>query len=229
MKATFCSITSTIAVAIFAPTFASAAIISSDFSTGLDGWTGVDLPYNTNGPYTNPVANFTPSWISSGGNPGGYIDILDPTADVFYFQAPAAFLGNKSSAYGGVLEFDVRSVPLDGNGFVFDDEPDVVLVGGGFTLVANIGTAPTPGIWTHFTASLTEAGGWRQGSLTGASVTAAQFQNTLSSLSALRIRGEFVNGGDRGDLDNAAIVPEPTSGVLLASAALLCAMRRRKQ
>lgn len=77
------------------PQAADASVISSTFSSGLEGWTG------TGG---------TVSWSSTGGNPGGFLQQVDtgpfsPPIGM-YVSAPAAFLGNLSAYIGGVLSFD---------------------------------------------------------------------------------------------------------------------------
>lgn len=72
-------------------------------------------------------------------------------------------------------------------------------------LVINVGPAPTPNVWTTFSAVLSETGGWRKYVATGGYVvpTAAEFQEVLADLDRLYIRGDYgfgtinVEGGSR--------------------------------
>jgi hypothetical protein len=189
---------------------ALAAGASSTFDAGDQGWL-----------LSGDAVTAIPEWLSSGGNPGGYIHGTDVVAGgVWYWQAPAAFLGNASSSYGQSLSFDLR---MRGSGPVFDDS-DVILGGGGLTLHYDFANLPADLAWTHYSAVLNEAAGWKVGSLAGPAATQVQVQSVLANLTSLRIRGEFITGADNGDLDNVvlAAVPEPETWALwLAGLALL--------
>jgi alkaline phosphatase D len=203
--------------------FATSAPETSDFSSDIQGWLVAEFP-NSPGPFTTPLTTSAPSWVSTGGNPNGYIEAVDLTGNANFFQAPPSYLGDRSEAYGFTLQFDIRDILLSGT--LYDGDPDVILVGGGLTLVADIGPAPTPDVWTHYSAQLSESGGWRIDNFGGALVTAAQFQTVLSSLTALFIRGEFIAGNERDNLDSVIFVPELSSATLLLCGALMCVRRR---
>ena len=77
----------------------SAVAATSTFELGAEGWTAAG---DIEGPLT---------WLSSGGNPGGHVQIDDlTTGGVTYFVAPVKFLGNQSAAAGTLLRFDLKQV-----------------------------------------------------------------------------------------------------------------------
>ena len=99
---------------------AAQADIVSTFNADTQGWTVV-------GDEVGPV-----TWVSSGGNPGGYVSVTDSVVGgVMYFVAPDAYFGNHSGAYGTALTFDlIQRYPDSPNQFD-DDVGDVVLKGSG--------------------------------------------------------------------------------------------------
>ena len=177
-----------------APASAADVLARSAFNTSAQGWTAV-------GDTASPV-----TFMATGGNPGGYVTVDDSaTGGVMYWQAPAAFLGDKSAAYKGILRFDLRqSVNSD----QFDTD-DVILSGGGLTLTYNTATNPSlDPSWTRYTARLVKTGWYDQGA--AAPATAADMQTALASISSLRIRAEYQTGPDNDDLDNPLIrAPAP--------------------
>jgi hypothetical protein len=186
-----------------------ADIASSDFAADSDGWA-----------LSGDPATPAPTYIATGGNPGGYIRGTDAVLNnTWYFDAPAKFLGNASASYGFTLTFDQRA---NGFGNAPFDWDDVVLTSPGLSLFYDI-TAPMPqiGAWTGYSVPLSEGPGWSLGSLGAGGVpTQVQFIQVLSNLTSLRIRGEFFSGIDTGDLDNVvlngAVVPEASLAPLFA-------------
>ena len=198
---------------IFTRTIHATSVVST-FDTDSDGWTAI-------GDIAAPA-----SWSATGGNPAGHIEIADAvTGGVTYFVAPAKFLGNQGDSYGTPLAFDLRqSYPAASNQF---NDTDIILTGGGFTLVFDTPVNPPNNSWASYSVLLTETAGWRLSTLTGAVPTQAQMQATLTNLTDLQIRAEFQTGADTGSLDNVRIVPEPSSGALLLLGALIVTRRRR--
>ena len=183
--------------------------IKSGFDTGIDGWS-----------FVADVKEF--DWVSTGGNPGGYLEAVDyATGQVWYFVAPEKYLGNKGAYSGGTLQFDLRQSTTSSQ--VADD--DVVLTGGGLTIVLDTGSHP--GLdWTHYSVNLDTASDWRVGTSAGAVATQAQINTVLSDLTALHIRGEYVSGSDTGGLDNVEmtasnaavrVLSDTTTGALLSN------------
>ena len=187
---------------------------TSTFDVGSEEWTVVDL--QESGPYDGIIGGpWAPNYSSTGGNPAGHISFDDPTSQTFYFEAPNGFLGNHLEAYGTFLTYDQLSTPLSN----YHDEPDVVLSGAGLTLVFQ--NEDPPGIdWTAFSVPLVETE-WRKGDLNGPSPSEAEFRTVLASLSALRISGEYSTPVmETTALDNARLIPEPSTLMLLVGGAL---------
>jgi Laminin B (Domain IV)/PEP-CTERM motif len=214
-------------VTVASPSYA-VVLTSSTFDTTSEGWLVKDLPFPSAGAPPTVLGTFVPTFNSAGGNPGGFLSQSDPSANVWYWYAPATFLGNKSTAYGGTLTFDLA---VTGNGFgsppSFNQE-DVILVGSGLTLAFD--TAPTPGptstvSWLSYSVGLTETG-WKKNGLGGPAATQAEMQTVLGSLTDIFIRGEFLFGlDDIGRLDNVVLgtpsaVPEPSTLTLFGLGSL---------
>ncbi len=166
---------------------------TSTFDTNNEGWT-------TFGDATSPNA----AWHATGGNPGGHIRATDlSTGGTWHFVAPAKFRGNKCDAYGTFLRYDQFTSDTT-NEDQYPDRPDVILFGGGLTLVFNNSENPNL-TWTHYDVLLREDAGWRINNINGAVPTEAQFRAALSDISALRIRGEYRPLDDMGGLDNVVL------------------------
>jgi hypothetical protein len=177
-------------------TFAD-VLAQSRFDADSEGWVAKDLAYPNPGAPPAPIATYTPSYHATGGNPGGFLSMTDPTGNAWYWYAPAKFLGNKATAYGGSLSFDLA---VTGSGAPFDEE-DVILVGGGLTLVTTLPARPGT-TFTSYRVDLTEAG-WKRDSPTGTPATASDMTTALGALTAIYIRGEFLLAmDDVGSIDN---------------------------
>lgn len=171
------------------PFFLSAQ--ESRFDTGDEGWRAIGDPVNT-----------IPTWFPTGGNPGGWLRTIDAsTGGTWQWAAPVQFLGNKCTAYGNFLRFDLTASEFNTS----TNRPDVTLVSGNLQLVFNTSDDPAT-TWTHYDVPLHENAGWRVGNLNGPAPNAAQFRSVLSNLTALRIRGEYLSlGDDEGGLDNVVL------------------------
>jgi hypothetical protein len=168
-------------------TTSAEALASSSFDQDDEGWIVVGDAF---GPY----------YAATGGYPGGHIYATDfVIGGVWYWQAPAKFLGDKSAAYGGTLTFDLRQSNISSQ---FDDI-DVILSTGDSTLIFD--TPYNPGAeWTAYTVNLTASPGWLNAT-TGRPATEAELRLVLSSLTELDIRGEYRTGTDTGSLDNVVL------------------------
>lgn len=163
--------------------------VMSTFDIDDEGWT---VSGDAQG------SSVIPNYNASGGNPDGYISAQDNvTGGVWYWKAPAKFLGDISSTYGNTVSFDLRQSSTASQ----FDAADVILEGGGLKLVFNTLNNPATD-WTSYEVLLTESAGWKIETLDGVVPTVEQMNIVLSALTALYIRGEFVTGSDRGDLDN---------------------------
>lgn len=158
------------------------------FDFGNEGWTA-----------DGDAVNGETVWLSSGGNPDGYIRAVDAsTGGTWYFVAPEKFTGIKCDAYGRFLRYDqyVSSNAAPNN------RPDVEIIGAGITLVFDNPVLPGTS-WTHFDILLREDAGWHINTLTGLLPTADQFKMVLADITSFRIRGEYYSqADDYGGLDN---------------------------
>jgi hypothetical protein len=129
--------------------------------------------------------------------------LIDPdgttTGNTEYWQAPAKFLGAQSVAYGGTLSFDLANPP----GFGLFDQEDIILQGGGLTLVYDLGTPPGAN-FVHYSIPMSE-GGWTRDGLAGPAATQTEFLTALSNITQIFIRAEFQLGEDTEYLDNVVL------------------------
>jgi hypothetical protein len=214
-------------VLALAPAARADAIVASTFDTNAEGWNAVSI--NASGAVSG---THTVTWNPTGGDPGGHLSRTDPqSVTTFYWNAPAQFLGDMSAAYGGTLGYEVRH-----SGGTLYNAADVILVGGAspLTLVFDAAAQPTTA-WTLFTIPFSQ-GQWRVGSLSGAFATPQQLLDVLSALTALRIRGEYVDGtSETGRLDNVSMnappepTPEPAALALLGTGLAGCAFFARRK
>lgn len=122
---------------------ASAVTIESTFDAGLEGWTG-----STGGDL---------AFVSTGGNPGGFLQQTDTDLSDMFVMAPASFLGDLSAFLNGTLSFDARQV--GGNGEKYAPFGFVTLFNGGNAISADIAGANAPSNdWTTFSMNLDAAG-----------------------------------------------------------------------
>jgi hypothetical protein len=191
--------------------------VTDTFDSNNGGWTHV-------GDSTTP-----PTFNATGGNPGGYISIFDlAQGQGDFFVAPAKYLGNQSGALNQTLALDL----------LLSDAPsgassDVFLTNGTTSLVYVFSPQPTAGSWNHEVLTFnTSDPNWHLGTPTGAAPAMSDFQNVLSSLTALQILGDYHAGTETVGLDNVDlhIAPVPEPGCLSYAAALLVApfLRRRR-
>jgi hypothetical protein len=189
----------------------AALLVSSTFGTDSEGWLVSTI-------FGGPTA--LPTWVSSGGNPGGYIS-TGHQFQVNAWQAPSKFLGDQSLAYGGILQFDER----DSNATSSDLS---IWLSNGSIVLLTYHTFPTTS-WQTSSVLLSENGvGWRRRD-NGQAPTAAEFQSVLSSLTEFRLLAEY-NGGnpETVDLDNVSFssgnstgIPEPQASSLFLGGAFI--------
>jgi len=183
------------------------AVVALALATGVAGLAAGQTDTTINSWFTDDADGWAlagdagaPEYVETGGNPGGHICADDDVSgNTWYFDAPAKFLGDRSAAYGGDLQFDLKQSSTSSQ---FDNH-DVVLRDGSRAVVYDFGnaTAHPRTNWTHYSVPLdATADGWTWES--GEPVGATAFENVLANLTALQIRGEYVSGSDRGCLDN---------------------------
>jgi hypothetical protein len=208
-------------------TLARGDIVSS-FNSGDEGWQIVSFENLTTDNFS-VVATYTPTFNSTGGNPGGYISTTDQDNGDLTFSAPAKFLGNVSGATG--LSYDLI-YPV---GAINYQPTDVILMGNGETLLWKSSPDIEPGpAWMGVNLNFVPSTEWHVGTSNGALATAADFGNVLGNLSGLFIRGEYTTGLiETPGLDNvrlagvSASVPEPSTLAMMAIAIVTVVMFRR--
>ncbi len=174
--------------------------IVSTFDTDRDGWTAIDSQTGAN-----------PTYQSTGGNSGGFIQVIDGVAGTAtYYNAPAKFLGDRSASYGAFLRFDLQVSVIPNS-----NTAGARLIGGGITLVKLLSILPAVApTWTSYSMRLDISENWRVGSTTGPVATEAQIRTVLASLTGLAINGEYnTAAADSGGLDN-VVLESSTPGEL---------------
>jgi alkaline phosphatase D len=121
----------------------------------------------------------------------------------WFFRAPAAYYGDRSSYYGGNLSFDQLQFDTSAQ---YDDR-DIILTGGGVTIWYDFPNNPGTS-WTAYSTVLNDTGGWKFGAFASpVPATATQIQTVLADLTDFQIRGEYRSGADTGELDNFCSCP----------------------
>jgi hypothetical protein len=170
--------------------------VRSTFDTGTEGW---ELAGDGKGL----------THVAAGGNPGGHLNATDQgSGDTWYWSAPRKFHGDQSLAYGGVLSFDLRQP--DPREEYRDD--DVILEGGGLSLGYDMPGFPTAA-WQRFEVPMLPLSVWRVRG-TNQPVAEAAFRQVLANVTALRVRGEYLNGADTSDLDNVTLSFVPVGSLV---------------
>ena len=136
--------------------------------------------------------------LPTGGNPGGCFWAEDAaTGGVYYYLAPAKFLGDKRSATH--LSYDIKWM-AERNIPVFTWDREVEISGRGIVLIYHPGV-PARNQWVSCLVPFSPDSFWIN-KTANRPATTSDFQTVLSALSKLAIRGEFGEGYENGYLDN---------------------------
>lgn len=174
------------------------------FNTGLEGWTA--------------VGDGSISWQATGGNPGGYLQAVDPALGINTdAAAPMPFLGDWSSLDGiGWLSVDLTIIS---GGNVTDGEMFQISGPGGAAYVLwPITAGPPHGQWDTFSVRMDKSA-W--------TMTSGTWEGLLLNVQSLLIDLEHINGVETTGLDNVVLTPEPCTLFLFAFGGL-AAMRRHR-
>jgi hypothetical protein len=180
----------------------AAAGVSSGFDHDAEGWTSNEGVF---------------AWTASAGLPPGAIGVASPgSGGDTLLVAPASFLGDRSSAVGGYLSFDIRfDYPGTGPGGAM---ADVVLHGAGRSIRSVQGFIAASRDWESILIPLTPFGNWLSDDCL-CHPSLEDFTALMTDLTALDIRPFQGNTktGSSAMLDNVALVPEPASAALLGA------------
>ena len=204
MKATIRTIKPHFLFLFFLLAFHFSSAQQSTFDLNDEGWR-----------VTGDVQNYTtiPEYDSTGGNPGGYCYALDVgTGDYWYWVAPDTFLGDKSAAFTKYLRFDLKQNKRNGQ----SNRADVILEGNGIKLFFDTPNNPDTS-WTHYDVLLDTMGWERNAYNSDEVVTVDDFQQVLSNLTRLWIRGEYSVYLDIGSIDNVILEPVISSAPLIST------------
>jgi hypothetical protein len=180
--------------------------LTSTFDSTTEGWT--------------LVGAVGPTWIGTGGNPGGYIQGVEDGGSRWFFISPSAWAGSWTGYIGGSLQFDLLKTGATGTVTV----DNVQIRSGDSYAIWDHAIAPTLNVWGSYSVQLTAANFDR---FEGPSAT---FESIMSNVTAVYILGDY-GAVDTGGLDNVfitAAVPIPAAAWLLGSGMIgLAAIRRR--
>jgi len=184
---------------LLVPSAASATDISSTFDTSNENW----LVNQGDSPTLDPA-----NWLSTGGNPGGYIDFTDTVGDSQGLNGSLLtfdkWTGDLSSRYSGTVSFDMKATQAtSGHG------PAVVFLSqNGY---AGAGFTSAPGAdWTHYSVTLNENKfqGNTDGTGPRGALTQAQLVSILSAVQGVAVGADVYNGtGEVVGLDNLDLGP----------------------
>lgn len=163
------------------------APITSDFDAGVEGWIIKDLNCNN---YASVLGTFALNWFPSNGDPDGHVGLTDRTGNCYFFDAPAAYLGDRSAFAGTTLRFSLRTTVND-----WPPGSVLVLIGGNGIVLVHDFVQPTSA-WSQYEVPL-EATSFRINSASGSPATPAQLAAVLVDLEALRISAEY--GSEQGE------------------------------
>lgn len=170
---------------------------SSDFISGVDGWT---IEGDAQG-----GSGVIPEFSDKDGlDNSGYIYAKDDVAGgVWYFVAPDKYLGNKSSFFNGMIKYWLIQKSARINQFL---SPDVVIEGGtNEKIVINLPIESFPDtVWTKYQFTFNESDVWVDEN--NQKATNQKIKNVLKNITKLKIRGEFEEGTDTGGLDGFILI-----------------------
>lgn len=169
------------------------------FEADAEGWT-VETRSGPTGSFTLR-GTFTPDYVPTGGDSGGYLSELDPDSNWSFFRAPPSWEGDRSAFSGRVLRYSTRTDTQN-----YPDGRLVIMSGDDGVRLSHDAGLPPLDTWVRRIVPLRE-GAWRIGTdAAGLVATQSQIDAVLADLELLYIGLEF--GGDtaeeRVDLDRVA-------------------------
>lgn len=178
-----------IVVAGAAAASARAAVLSDDFDAGRQGWR-----------VQGASGTALPTWVATGGNPGGYISAADSlVSGTMYWDAPGRYLGDMSDFFGATLAMQMRQSDTTSQ---FDDPAgDIVLSGGGKTISTQLPAHPGSD-WGGFALRLDPSSQPWVVEPADTPAGAQDFVDVLAGVTDFRLRADYRAGADTDDLDS---------------------------
>ncbi len=181
------------------------ATVASTFDTDTEDWLWGGSPV---------------SWSATGGNPGGYIDVV--VAAYGYLSSPAKFLGDLSAYDGGTFSFDAILIDdASGNQAGSYAFGEVTISDGTNSASTDFfpwDQRPGTGSWSSYSHDFTAE---------SFNVTQVVWDDILDNVSGLSIQVNTYQGEEEYGLDNIVLVPEPMTVGLLALGGFALLRRRR--
>ncbi|KAL7742847.1 hypothetical protein ACLKA6_012270 [Drosophila palustris] len=127
----------------------------------------------------------------------------DYNADTLYWSLPAAFLGNKLTAYGGRLNYTLSYSPLPGGQMSRNSAPDVVIKGGeDVTLIHYRKSAVSPSQSSSYAIPIIESA-WQR--VDGQVANRYQLMTALSNVDAIYIKATYTTSTKEGALKHVVL------------------------
>jgi Laminin B (Domain IV) len=209
--------------ALAAPVPVLAISASQTFDTDAGGWVTLQSPLDVQ-PFP-PVA-----YHASGGNPGGYVSLLDTGGGalaVASMRGGTGFSGDFSGAYGGTLSFDLKTSAIWAATF----QPWIALTNGTMSAFCAFPTSAVPldGNFHTLTAALTETVKpvpdctWLSGlNGTGSPLSNAEFKAILAGLQSVSVSADVdTNAGETVSLDSVRLTGLPDTTITSTTAPLI--------
>jgi len=188
------------------------ANLASTFDSSAEGWTTFNRPALNPDP---PASEFSGSWVSSGGNPGGFFQGVDTgEGGIGFFVAPSSWPDNLSQYIGGTLQYDIELIYKEGGDPIIFPYDVLIFKDINNYAYSSLGVSPVPGQWQSYSVVLIPS---------NFTVVGDTFNNIMSDVAGIRIRGEYFFNDETMGLDNVGVnapVPEPTTMLLLGSGLL---------
>ncbi len=166
---------------------ADSIVLESTFDNDDEGWSirgvGSDITYHATG--GNPY-------------PGGFISAKDWGEGSWFFLAPDTWAGDWTSYIGGILSFDLKLISGNTNEYWSDVDIIIETEDSGNYAQWSSGIDPGLGTWTHYEVRISESNFKIVGNKT--------WNEILSNVTSLLIRGERTFGADTEGIDNIRVV-----------------------
>ena len=156
-------------------------VLESTFDSDMEGW--------------RPYDDVTLTWVSTNGNPGGYLHGLDWVDGRHYrYMSPIGWAGDWRAFTW--LDFDLKIIVGDTG---LSDKTLWIRGANGQTLVWD-GEDPSEDDWTNYHVYLVPE---------NFGVDQATFDGVMAHVTEILILGEYRHGGEQGGLDNVRLSTEP--------------------